>query len=150
MQVEINLPYDQDGSMWPRKCFVCHCQISTFPLHDLSPDFKHEQHFKLPITNHLLVSTNLFFQTRAPVIYWKSILPFQNYLFISGWSCMVVDVCMLVVFITTSEISAYHHLRCELESHSGKVYLISTLWVGDWRQVGVLGYPPPIKVTAMI
>ena len=30
--------------------------------------------------------------------------------------------CMVVGFITTYAISAYHHLSCEFESHSGEVY----------------------------
>jgi len=29
---------------------------------------------------------------------------------------------MVVRFIATCEISAYHHKRCEFESHSGEVY----------------------------
>jgi len=48
---------------------------------------------------------------------------------------------MIVGFTTTYAISAYHHKRCEFESHSGEVcsiqhYVIKS--VSDFRQVGDL------------
>ena len=64
---------------------------------------------------------------------------------------------MVVGFTTTYEISAYHHLYCEFESFSGKVYSIQHYvikFVSDLQQVGdflwVLRFPPPIKRTATI
>jgi len=59
---------------------------------------------------------------------------------------------MVVGFTTTYAISAYHHLRCELESWSGRdvqpFYVIK--FVSGWRQVGsflrVIRFPPPIKL----
>ena len=64
---------------------------------------------------------------------------------------------MVVGFITTYAISAYHHKRCEFESSSGEVYSIQYYvikFVSDSRQVGgflqVLQFPSPIKLTAMI
>ena len=62
---------------------------------------------------------------------------------------------MVVGFITTYAISAYHHRCCEFESRSGRgvqYYVIK--FVSDVRQVGgflrVLRFPPPIKLTATI
>jgi len=53
---------------------------------------------------------------------------------------------------TYRTISAYHHLDCELESHSWRGVLDTTLSdkaFSDLRQVGcflrVLRFPPPIK-----
>ena len=46
---------------------------------------------------------------------------------------------MVVGFITTYAISAYHHWRCEFESHSGEVFSIQHYvikFVSDLRQVG--------------
>jgi len=64
---------------------------------------------------------------------------------------------MVVGFITTYAISAYHHYHFELESCSGKVYLIQHYvikFVSDLRQVcgflRVLLFPPPIKRTVII
>jgi hypothetical protein len=64
---------------------------------------------------------------------------------------------MVVRITTTYAISAYRHLRCELESQSGEVYSIQHYvikFAGDLRQVGgfhrVLWFPPPIKLTATI
>ena len=64
---------------------------------------------------------------------------------------------MVVGFITTYAISAYHHLCCDFESHSGEVYAIQQYvikFLSDLRQVGgflrVLRFPPPIKLTATI
>jgi hypothetical protein len=61
---------------------------------------------------------------------------------------------MVVEFITTYAMSAYHHLCCEFESRSGEVYSIQHYvikFVSDLRQVGgllqVLWFPPPIKLT---
>ena len=63
--------------------------------------------------------------------------------------------CMIVGFTTTYAISDYHHWSCEFESRSGRRvqhYVIK--FVSDLRQVGgflrVLGFPPPIKLTATI
>jgi len=65
--------------------------------------------------------------------------------------------CMVVGFITTYVISAYHRLSCEFESRPGEVYSIQHYvikFVSDLRQVGdflrVVLFPPPIKLTAMI
>jgi hypothetical protein len=65
---------------------------------------------------------------------------------------------MVAGFIATCVIGAYHHRRCEFESHSGMAhsmlqhYVIK--FVSDLRQVGgflrVLRFPPPIKLTATI
>ena len=64
---------------------------------------------------------------------------------------------MVVGFITTCTISAYHHQSCEFESRSGEVYSIQHYvikFVHDLRQVCgfllVLMFPPPIKLTATI
>ena len=66
-------------------------------------------------------------------------------------------ICMVVVFTTTYAISAYHHLRCEFESCSGKVYSLqhnAIKFFSDLRQVGnflrILRFPPPIKLTTTI
>ena len=63
---------------------------------------------------------------------------------------------MVVGFITTYAISAYHQ-RCECDSRSGEVYLIQHYvikFVSDLRQVGgflqVLRLPPPMKLTTTI
>ena len=63
---------------------------------------------------------------------------------------------MVVGFITTYAISAYHHW-CEFESHSDEVYSIQHYvikFVSDLWQVcgflGVLRFPPPIKLTTTI
>ena len=62
---------------------------------------------------------------------------------------------MVVGFITTYAISAYHHKRSEFESRSSEMYLIQHYvikFVSDLQQVGgflcVLRFPPPIKLTA--
>ena len=62
---------------------------------------------------------------------------------------------MVVGFITTYAISAYHHWCCEFESRRGRGvqhYVIK--FVSDFRQVGgflrVLRFPPPIKLTVTI
>jgi hypothetical protein len=64
---------------------------------------------------------------------------------------------MVVGFITTYTISAYHHWRCEFEPSSGEVYSIQHYVikvVSDlWHVIGffwVLRFPPPIKRTATI
>jgi hypothetical protein len=64
---------------------------------------------------------------------------------------------MVVGFTTTYVISAYHHLYCEFEFHSGDVYSIQHYvikFVRDLRQVGgflrVPRFPLPIKLTATI
>ena len=65
---------------------------------------------------------------------------------------------MVVGFITTCVISAYHHLRCEYEPRSWRDVLDTTLCdkvlsVTCNRSVGflrVLHFPAPIKLTAMI
>ena len=64
---------------------------------------------------------------------------------------------MVVEFITTYAMSAYHHLCCEFESRSGEVYSIQHYvikFVSDLRQVSgllqVLWFPLPIKLTATI
>jgi hypothetical protein len=63
---------------------------------------------------------------------------------------------MVVGFITTYAISAYHH-SCKFETRSGKVFSIQHYmikFVCDLRQISgfiqVLQFPPPIKLTAMI
>jgi len=68
------------------------------------------------------------------------------------WECRDRDY-MVVGFITTYVISAYHHQCCEFESRSGRgvqhyvIKLISDLWqVGGFLRV--LRCPPPIKLTA--
>jgi hypothetical protein len=53
---------------------------------------------------------------------------------------------MIIGFITTYAISAYHHHRCEFESRSGKVYSMSHVGGFLW----LLQFPPPIKLTATI
>ena len=61
--------------------------------------------------------------------------------------------CMAVGFITTYAISAYHHLCCKFEPHSGELYSIqhygikcvSDLWQVD-SFLWVLRFPPPIKL----
>ena len=64
---------------------------------------------------------------------------------------------MVVRYITTYVISAYHHERCEFESWSGEVYSIQHYvmkFVSDLRQVGgfllVLRFTQPIKLTGTI
>ena len=64
---------------------------------------------------------------------------------------------IVVGFIATYVISAYHPYRCEVESRSGEVYWIQRYvikFVSDLRQVGsflrVLWFPPPITLTATI
>ena len=60
-------------------------------------------------------------------------------------------------FTTTSAISAFHYLRCEFESRSGKVYsiqnyvikLVSDLWQ-DYGFLQVHWFPPPIKLTTTV
>jgi hypothetical protein len=45
---------------------------------------------------------------------------------------------MVVGFITTNVISAYHHLRCEFKTRSGEVYLMqhyAIKFVSDLRHV---------------
>ena len=65
---------------------------------------------------------------------------------------MAVIVCVVIGFTITSEIRAYHHRCCELESRSGRgvqQYVIKLDC--DLRQVGgflrVLRFPPPMKLT---
>ena len=65
--------------------------------------------------------------------------------------------CMVSGFITTYPISAYHHERCEFESHPCEVYSIKhnvIKFVSYLRQVcgflRVLRFPLPIKLTATI
>jgi hypothetical protein len=64
---------------------------------------------------------------------------------------------MIVEFITTYAISAYHHLRCEFGPRSGEVYSIQNYvikFVSDLRQVGgfirILRFLLPIKLNATI
>ena len=61
---------------------------------------------------------------------------------------------MVVGFITTYAISAYHHRCCEFESRSGRGVQHYVIFVSDLRQVGgflrVLRFPPLIKLTATI
>ena len=64
---------------------------------------------------------------------------------------------MVVGFMNTYVISAYHHLRCEVEYSSGEVHSIQHYvikFVSDLQQVGgfllVIWFPPPIKLTATI
>ena len=77
--------------------------------------------------------------------------------FPSSYRCRRGRDHMVVGFKTTCTISAYHHLRCEFESHSGEVYSIQQYaikFVSHPRQVSgflrVLWFPPPIKLTATI
>jgi len=62
---------------------------------------------------------------------------------------------MVVGFTTTYASSAYHHWYCEFKSRSGRGvqhYVIK--FVSDLRQVGsflgVLRFPPPMKLTTTI
>ena len=62
---------------------------------------------------------------------------------------------MVVAFITTCAISAYHHQHYEFEPPSAKVYSIQHYVIkfdSDLQQVSgflwVLRFPPPIKLTA--
>jgi len=62
---------------------------------------------------------------------------------------------MVVGYVTTYAISAYHHRCCEFEPRSGEVYSIQHYvikFVSHLRQVcGFFpGTPPPIKLTATI
>jgi hypothetical protein len=64
---------------------------------------------------------------------------------------------MVVGFTTICAISAFHHYRCEYESHSCEVYSIQhyvKTFVSDLWQVGgflwALWYPPPIKLSSTI
>ena len=62
---------------------------------------------------------------------------------------------MVAGFTTTYAISSYHHICCEFESRSGRgVQQYTIKFVNDLRHVGgftlVLGFPPPIKLTATI
>ena len=64
---------------------------------------------------------------------------------------------VLVGFITTYAIGAYHHQRCELVSQPGEGYSIQHYvikFVSDLRQVSgflrVLRFPSSIKLTAKI
>ena len=62
---------------------------------------------------------------------------------------------IIVGFTTTYASSAYHYWCCEFESRSGRgVHHYVIKFVSDLRQVGgflrVLGFPPPIKLTATI
>jgi hypothetical protein len=64
---------------------------------------------------------------------------------------------MVVGFTTTYAIGAYHHWRCEFESHSGKVYSMQhyvVKFVSDLRQVGdflwVFQFPPSIKLKTKV
>jgi hypothetical protein len=64
---------------------------------------------------------------------------------------------MVIGFITTFAISAYHYLRCEFEPHLWRGVLNTTLCdkvcqsldAGRWFSLGIR-LPPPIKLTAMI
>ena len=62
--------------------------------------------------------------------------------------------CMVVGFITTNAIGAYHHYPFEFESHLSEVYSIQHYvikFVKDLRQVGgFLRFPPPKKLTTTI
>ena len=64
---------------------------------------------------------------------------------------------MVVVFITTYAIGAYHHKSCEFETPSGDVHLIQHYlikFVSDLGQVksrffwGGGGFLPPIKLSS--
>ena len=61
--------------------------------------------------------------------------------------------CMVVGFITTYSISAYHHFHCEFEPRSGEVQYYVIKFFSDLLQVGslllVIRFPPPIKQTAI-
>ena len=64
---------------------------------------------------------------------------------------------MIIGFTTTCAISAYNHYSCEFEPCSWRGVLDTTLYdkfVSDLRQVGgflgVLRFPPSIKLTATI
>ena len=63
--------------------------------------------------------------------------------------------CMVVRFITTYVISAYHRWCCKFESRPGRgVQHYAIKFVSELRQVGcflrVLRFPPTIKLTATI
>ena len=64
---------------------------------------------------------------------------------------------MVVGFITTYAINVYDLYYCEFESRSGEVYLIQHYvikFICDLQQISgflqVLGFLPPINLTAMI
>jgi hypothetical protein len=58
---------------------------------------------------------------------------------------------MVVGFITTYAISAYHHWRCEFESRSGEVYSIQHYVIKFFSGfLRVVRFPPPIKLTVCI
>ena len=57
---------------------------------------------------------------------------------------------MVVGFITTCAISAYHHLSCKFEPRSGEVYSIKHYvikFVSDFRQVGWFSPGTPVFST---
>jgi len=87
--------------------------------------------------------------------YFQNFGPFRFFLLHSGEGCGRDRI--VVGFITTYAISAYHHLLCELESRPGEVYSIQHYvikFISDLRQVSgflrVLRFPPSIKLTATI
>ena len=58
--------------------------------------------------------------------------------------------CMVAGFTTTYVVSAYHHLRCELEPRSNEGYSIQHYvikFVSDLRQVG--GFSPGTPVSSI-
>ena len=61
---------------------------------------------------------------------------------------------MVVEFLTTCAIDAYHRYSCGFESVHGEVYTIQHYvikFVIDFQQIGgFLRFPPPIKLTTTI
>jgi hypothetical protein len=78
----------------------------------------------------------------------KSLNAFQNAFQVYSWNIHELNVLlrgrrgrdlMVVGYITTYAISAYNHLSCKFDSHSGEVYLIQQYvkkFVSDLRRVG--------------
>ena len=78
------------------------------------------------------------------------------FIFTTFWGRRGRD-CIVVEFITTYAISAYHHYCYEFESRSGEVYPLQHYVIkhfSDLRHVGgflwVLRFPPSIKLIASI
>ena len=87
---------------------------------------------------------------------WNIFVSIHTPYSLSLWGRRFPD-CMVVRFITTYAISAYHHLFCEFEYRTGEVYSIqhyAIKFVSDLLQAGgylrILRFRPQIKLTATI
>ena len=115
--------------------------------------FLHEVYLWKEILNNTVKLNN--FSNEMMKMYKKYFtFKHQSYIFIRGRRG---HHRMVVGFITTYAINAYHHWSCEFEFRSGEVYSIQHYmikFVRDLWQVGgfhrVLLFPPPIKLTATI